>query len=360
MIPNVKNIRGLLYYRRQVGGKRSYIRLPALDDPEFWPAYNALAKPADASEARAAAPVPGSLAALVADFRGSSDFKNIPSARTRTNYLRYLDMIATEHGTRLVHQVRPVHVYKMRDKMAETPGKANNWLTVFRTLMSHAARRDWRADNPARDIKALPIGEHEPWPADLLRVCLEAATPMTRLLIVTGLCSGQRVGDVIRMHYNWIEDGVMSFRQSKTGADVSVPLHPFWIAELARLPRRSTTLLYDRFGRPFGTTGAVQSRMRDLMAMAEVQEVMADLIARETVAEGQTFVFHGLRKNACCYLLETGKNDSEVGAMLGMSAAMVRHYGKRSRALMIAKTAAAEFAGGKVVALPGVNVRQSG
>ncbi|WP_031261005.1 hypothetical protein, partial [Curtobacterium sp. B18] len=53
-----------------------------------------------------------------------------------------------------------------------------------------------------------------------------------------------------------------------------------------------------------------------------------------------TFVFHGLRKNACCYLLEMGLNDSQVGAMLGMSPEMVRHYGKRSRALMIAESAA--------------------
>jgi hypothetical protein len=71
--------------------------------------------------------------------------------------------------------------------------------------------------------------------------------------------------------------------------------------------------------------------------MPMVQEVIADLGARETIADGQTFVFHGRPKNACCYLLELGLTDSQVRSMLGMSAAMVRHYGKRSRALMIAK-----------------------
>jgi len=78
------------------------------------------------------------------------------------------------------------------------------------------------------------------------------------------------------------------------------------LEELARLPRRSITLVYDRQGKPFGTTGAVQSRMRDLMTHKAVQEVIADLIARETVREGTTFVLHRLRKNACCYLLELG------------------------------------------------------
>lgn len=52
-------------------------------------------------------------------------------------------------------------------------------------------------------------------------------------------------------------------------------------------------------------------------------------------------------------LLETGKNDTEVGSMLGMSASIVRHYGKRARALMVAKTAAAEMAGGKLIVSPG-------
>jgi integrase len=65
------------------------------------------------------------------------------------------------------------------------------------------------------------------------------------------------------------------------------------------------------------------------------------------ISAGATFTFHGLRKNACCYLLEQGVNDSEVGEILGMSAEMVRHYGKRARALMVARNAAARATGAK-------------
>lgn len=344
---NVKEIKGKLYFRRQIDGRDTYHRLPAADDPGFASEYARLAKSECDAPSRPVA-APGSLAALVIAYRDSADYRTIPSSDTRANYARYLDMIASEHGHRLVRQVRPAHVYLMRDKMAATPGKANNWLTIFRVLMAFGAKLDWRGDNPAAGIKALPLGEHQPWPADLLRVCLEVATPMTRLLIVAGLCTGQRNSDVIRMQYGWIDDGIMSFRQQKTGADVSVPLHPFLIDELARLPRKSVTLLYDRWGKPFGTTGAVQSRMRDLMTMPAVQEMIADLTARESIREGTTFVFHGLRKNACCYLLELGLNDSQVGAMLGMSAQMVRHYGKRARALMIARNAAASIQAGNL------------
>ena len=73
------------------------------------------------------------------------------------------------------------------------------------------------------------------------------------------------------------------------------------------------------------------------------------------IADDATFTFHGLRKNACCYLLAMGLNDSEVGSILGMSAEMVRHYGKRARALTIAQNAIERVTGGKIVELAGAN-----
>ncbi len=160
------------------------------------------------------------------------------------------------------------------------------------------------------------------------------------------------------MQYGWIRDGIMEFTQQKVRRggvtkDVAIPMHPFWIEELAKLPRRSVTLLYERTGAPFKTTAAVQERLRALMDKPAVQEVIADLVARESIVEGSTFTFHGLRKNACCYLLEQGVNDSEVGEILGMSPEMVRHYGKRARALMVARGAAGRVTGGQIVALTG-------
>jgi hypothetical protein len=42
-------------------------------------------------------------------------------------------------------------------------------------------------------------------------------------------------------------------------------------------------------------------------------------------------VFHGLRKNAVINLLEVGCTEDEVGAIVGMSPAMVRHYSREVR-----------------------------
>lgn len=54
-----------------------------------------------------------------------------------------------------------------------------------------------------------------------------------------------------------------------------------------------------------------------------------DLIAREMIVGNATFTFRGLRENACCYLIEFGIVDSEIGEALGLSPEMVRYYSKR-------------------------------
>src|SRR4249919_1640193 len=111
---------GRLYYRRKVAGKDIYIRLPAHTHPDFILAYQDAAR-----EVVRNVPSKGTLAALVADFWASSEFRAIRSPRTKTNYARYLQMIADEHGHRSVKGVSPFFVRKMRDAMQETPGKAN-------------------------------------------------------------------------------------------------------------------------------------------------------------------------------------------------------------------------------------------
>lgn len=352
-LKNVTERSGLLYYRRKIGGKDTYTRLPDADHPDFAAEYARLSQP----DVKRVGPTPGSMNDLIVRYRATPEFARLEGS-TQINQIRYLDLIAKECGNRSVKGIRPTHIYTMRDRMADTPGKANAWLSVMRALLAYGTRIDMRGDNPASGIKRLELGEHEPWPADLLSIALEKATPMTRLAIVTGLCSGQRVSDCIRMQYGWIKDGLMELAQKKTGKFVVIPMHSFWIEELAKLPRSSVTLLYERSGAPFNTTGAIQARLRDLMAMKEVREVHADLVAREMIEPDSTFSFHGLRKNACCYLLELGLSDTEVGSILGMSSEMVRHYGKRARALMIARGAARRVTGGKIMPIAGANAKR--
>jgi len=341
---------GRTYYRRKVAGRDVYLRLPDPAEPGFAEAY---ARASSDGPLRHT-PASGTIAALVAAYRASADYRAIPSKVTRANYTRYLDMLATQDGHRTVRGITPYFVRRMRDRYEATPGKANNWLSVFKTLLAWAALNDWRRDNPADPVRPLPIGEHEPWPAELLARALAEAEPMDRLIIVTGLCSGARVGDAIRLQHGWQRDcadgggggRLIEFITAKNGAHVAVPMHPLWLAELAAQPRRAVTLLYDRNGRPFASTGTVQARIRRLMEKLDAPTYVSNGRARG-------YSFHGLRKNAACYLRELGLTDAEIGTICGMTEKTVRHYTKRARALMIAQGAAERIVKGDVIRLKG-------
>lgn len=348
-IPNVCQKGGRTYYRSKVAGRDFYLRLPHPEHPDFAAALAQARSPGPQRER----PASGTMAALVREFRGSAEFRNVRSPKTRENVERYLGIIETDHGREAVRALNRRDVLLLRDRFAETPGKANNWLNILRRLMSFAVDRGLRKENPAAGIKPLELGEHAPWPAEVLERALKAATPMTRLVIVSALCSGARAGDLIRMQHGWLKtdptrhDGLeMSFVASKNDTAVTVPVHPVWMVELGKVPRRAVTLLYDRSGKPFDDPDELQDRVRELMKKIGAPTYVSN-------GKRRGYAVHGLRKNACCYLAEQGLNDSQIGAIVAMTPQTVRHYTKQARALMIARGAAEQVARGDVLPFTG-------
>jgi len=63
------------------------------------------------------------------------------------------------------------------------------------------------------------------------------------------------------------------------------------------------------------------------------------------------YSFHGLRKNADCYLAELGLSEDEIGIICALTPATVRHYPKRKNNLMIAQGIALRVARGDVLPL---------
>jgi integrase len=51
------------------------------------------------------------------------------------------------------------------------------------------------------------------------------------------------------------------------------------------------------------------------------------------------FTFHGLRASSCEKLYEAGCNDNEIGAITGMSPAMIRGYLRHASQKRLAKAA---------------------
>lgn len=348
---NVCQKGGRLYFRRQDGGKDQYIRLPALDDPAFAERYARLMSETEERETAE----PGSFAALAPLFRRHLAAQTLAES-TRGNYLRYVDMIEADIGKRPVKTMRPVHIYTLRDRYDERPGTWNNYLTVLRLMFAYAVQRDWRGDNPASGIGKLPVGQHLPWPDRVLDAALAAASPMTRLSVITGLCSVQRIGDCIRMRRNWISDGIMQLTQEKTGKQVAVPMHPLWVAEIAKIdaaldPKklRAVTILFDRSGKPFSEDATLRERINDLMGQGAVQAAIEESKSLGECPPDAKFTFHGLRKNGACLLKEWGMTDEEIDGIAGMGVDMVRHYTRHVRVRRIAERLSETVAAGTVL-----------
>ncbi|WP_223797398.1 tyrosine-type recombinase/integrase [Sphingomonas nostoxanthinifaciens] len=343
MIPGVCQKNGITYRRFRIkkpDGRWGdlYVKLPDPTDPRFAEELALLNKQPPAREKG----LPGSFKLLVEEFRPVLANRKM-AVSTRQSWIYYLDLIETEHGHRVVADLRKSHVFKIRDKMGDTPGKANAYVSKLRALLDFATERDWIAVNPATGVGRLELGEYDPWPVEVLEAVLGKASPMLRLAIVTGLCSGQRLSDCIRMQHGWHDSHIMELRHKKTDAEAAVPMHPLWLAEIRKLPRKSVTILYDRAGKPFADTDRLQASIRRIMHELGFVDEEDQLL----------YTFHGLGKNACCYLTELGLSDREISAITGKTPETVRHYAKRARVLMVAKGAAERVQKGQIMGLVG-------
>lgn len=372
-LPGVVTIKGLLYFRRRVTdakGKRKplYRRLPALTDPGFAAAYAAAS--ADVAPVRQPAQ-PGTMAALAAAFRADLPKRRNRhgkplSAATLANYRTYADRIEADHGHELIASLTTRDCVAIQDGMADTPGTAHIYMAVLRDMMALACRRGWAKHNPVREVKALPLGEHEPWPDRVIAAAVAAApSAMTRLAIVTYLCSGARGGDVIRMRRDWHDGRIMMLTQGKTRKVTAIPMHPQWLAALAAVQPpagqvQPMTLLYGRDGQPFRSVATLRERIKDVLAKEEVQAAIAAAVEAGEMEPGRDLTPHGLRKNAACYLAEAGATDEEIGIITGMSPDMVRHYTRRVRARKIAERMIAGPVGANLKAIPGLTALEGG
>lgn len=83
-----------------------------------------------------------------------------------------------------------------------------------------------------------------------LRRILAAASGEWRGIILFGLYTGQRLGDIVSIRWNKIDtaEGVVRFVTQKTGAELEIPLHPVlmdWLGTV-RVPKSPTAYLFSR------------------------------------------------------------------------------------------------------------------
>lgn len=319
------------FYFRRAGYKR--VPLPGLPwSPAFMSAYeHALAgQPPQGSRQ---AGKPGSIRALAVAYFQSAAFQTM-EARTQRVYRNVIERFCEQHdkdgkklGDKPAANLQREHVVRLMAANVAKPEAANMLRRVLRAIMKCAVDLGVRGDDPTRDVKAFPSkteGFHTWTESEIER--FEATHPKgskARLAFALLLYTGQRRSDVVRMGRQHIKDGFISVRQQKTGAELSIPLHPELLATLADTPRDNLTFLTTQFGNPF-TSNGFGNWFREQCDAAGLPECSA----------------HGLRKAAARRLAEAGCTAHEIAAITGhASLKQVAHYTKSADQRRLASAA---------------------
>jgi site-specific recombinase XerD len=307
------NLRNLKRFRDRHGKRRVYYRgaggklipLPAEDDPGFLAAYQAAREagevrpPIGADRVKA-----GTIAALIVLYLTSPEWAKL-AASTKKSTRRILDKLRQAHGHRPVATMQIDHVRTLVRERQDAPAAANKLLKVLRALMRLAVDSNWRRDDPTREARpiAYKTAEIATWSEEDIGRFVARWPLGTRehLALSLLLYTGQRQSDVVRLGPQHIRDGRVELRQSKTGTDVSVPVHAALTEAIAAAPSGHAVFLATAEGKPFTVQG-LGNWLRDARAAAGMAPSMSP---------------HGLRKAACRRLAEAGCSALEIQAISG-------------------------------------------
>jgi integrase len=319
-------------YRDQRGKLRRYVRrpgsrriaLPGLPgSPEFMQAYqDAMSGPLVCPRA----PKAGTLAALAAEFFGSTEFANLRPSSQAT-YRLALGPILERDGHRLVRDLPSDKARKIIQEIGiDRPAMANLTLAVLARMFSFAVTIGRRRDNPFTRMPKYKIGTRHTWTDEQLSV-YEKRWPLgtrQRLAYDVLLYSAQRVGDAVRMQRSDIHEGVIAVVQQKTCTKVFIPLHPALARSIKAGPSKGFYLIGDKNGRPI-----TRRTLTDLISAA----AKAAALPSECVA-------HGLRKAALRRLAEHGATSKEMQAVSGhKSLTEIERYTQQADQQRLAKAA---------------------
>lgn len=291
------------FYFRKGQGKRIPLRGP-LGSPEFLEDYTNAVNGVTKVKPTYKRAQPESLRWLVEQYYQSAAFKEIGNGYRKTRR-GILDKFCEEHGHKKYAQLRAHHLRKIRDKMFERPGAANNLLKALRQVFKYAVSYGYLENNPTLSVEKLKSKNKDGFHAWEFEEVEQFAQrhpvgSKARLAMALLLCTAQRRSDVVRMGKQHVKDGYIEVRQQKTGKKIAIPV----VRELQRVidqsPVGDLTYLVTEYGKPF-TADGFGNWFRDRCDEANLPHCSA----------------HGLRKAAAARLADLGCSSQEIMAITG-------------------------------------------
>ena len=189
----------------------------------------------------------GTLARLITDYCRSAEYANLKPASQKL-YKPVLDRIAQRHGHRLVRDARRSDARKIIEEIGvDRPAMANIARAVLRLLMQFAVENEFGLIILSLGLKGYRTGTRHTWTEQEL-ARFEQRWPLgtrERLAFALLLYTAQRTGDIVRMRRSDWNAGMIQVVQEKTGAELSIPVHPDLIAAMRAMPAKGIALIGD-------------------------------------------------------------------------------------------------------------------
>ena len=264
---------------------------------------------------------PGSVDALIADYLGSRHYIKLGDA-TKKDYTRYLKVVSQWAGDQQAINITAKMVQDLYETLRDKkPRKAMYIVQVLRLLFAHGERQSLipkntnPATNPGLEYKAK---KGTLWSAEAVKHFVKTADAMDYFSIGTAVMLnewlGQRRGDIIKLALSSCRDGCIYIKQSKTGAEVELPIEeiPELIERIDQQLHRyrknkisGTNLIQKPGGRPYTGHGFVSAFVR-------IREE-----AIKTMPAMKKLVFKDLRHTAVTRLGESGATPQQIAAITG-------------------------------------------
>ena len=298
---------------RKKDGRPIYARLPDPASASFFQSYASF----KAARDRKGAPA-YTVSQLAGDFAASGKFADL-AASTRKNYGFQLAKIKAEWGKFVASDLQPADIRTVIESGRWPAATSNMVVAVIGAMYRWGRRSDKTTLDPVRDFDMQDMGEHDPWPEDVVEAALASGNDLVRLGVHLLYFTGQRIGDVCKMRWGDVRDGHIYVKQTKTGKIVEPPLTAELASELDRTKRAGITIL------------------------TVSPERLRAALKKFTAGRGVETVPHGLRKNAVNALLEAGCTIAETAAITGQTHQTVEHYAAQVNRRKLGRAAVVKF-----------------
>ena len=251
-----------------------------------------------------------------------------------SHFLKWLGNTATRPLAELEKQ----HFVRYRDSLAErlAPTTANLGIKLLRVMLEDARRDGFIAENPAKDCGLLRKGStvvRRPFSLDELRSVMAVASPEWRSLIMFGLYTGQRLGDLACLRWSQIDsvnEGIQ-FTATKTGRRVLLPLAAPLAAHVADLEGSdSPSAFVHPTAAAASNISTLSRQFSEILAscgLAEARGHQASKDGRGARRKASELSFHCLRHTATSIMKNAGISPAIVQDIIGHdSAEMSAHY----------------------------------